>query len=247
MIPKIIHYVWVGNSPKTELVLKCIESWKKFCPDYEIIEWNNDSLKEINNLYVNQALEAKKWAFVSDYLRLYALKKFGGFYFDTDLEITQNIDEFLNNEFVSGYENWRGYYSPITALMGAKKDNKIISDLLGEYDNLRFVDEFGAMDLTPNTQRITNYFEKKYNLKPPYNSDEKVELGNDGVIYPSNYFCTPQKDKINYSIHHFNGSWKEDFDDKYSFLEKMFSVKTSSDKKHIILSFFGFRAKFRRK
>ena len=94
MIPKIIHYVWVGNNEKPEIVLKCIESWKKYCPDFEIIEWNNDSLKEIDNKYVSQAFECKKWAFVSDYLRLYALKNFGGFYFDTDLEITNRLDNF---------------------------------------------------------------------------------------------------------------------------------------------------------
>ena len=95
LIPKKIHYVWVGGKEKPDLVKKCIESWKKHCPDYEIIEWNDDVLKKIDNLYVKQAYENKKWAFVSDYLRLWALYHYGGFYCDTDLEITNNIDRFL--------------------------------------------------------------------------------------------------------------------------------------------------------
>ena len=121
MIPKIIHYVWVGNNPKPDLVLKCIESWKKYCPDYKIKEWNNNDISNINNIYVKEAFECKKWAFVSDYLRLYALKNIGGFYFDSDLEITQPIDKFRDKAFISGYENWHGEYSPITAFMGGRK------------------------------------------------------------------------------------------------------------------------------
>ena len=85
MIPKIIHYVWVGSAPKSDLILKCIESWKKYCPDYKIREWNNDDVSRIDNAYVKEAFNCKKWAFVSDYLRLYALKTQGGFYFDSDL------------------------------------------------------------------------------------------------------------------------------------------------------------------
>ena len=130
MIPKKIHYVWVGNQPKSKLVKACIKSWKKYCSDYEIIEWNNDALMNIDNQYVREAFEEKKWAFVSDYLRLYALKTQGGFYCDADLEITNLLDEFLNLDFVTGYENYKGNIAPITALMGASKDNKIITDLL---------------------------------------------------------------------------------------------------------------------
>ncbi len=139
MIPKIIHYVWVGDNEKPEIVLKCINSWEKFCPDYKIIQWNKNSFKEIDNLYVKQAFECKKWAFVSDYLRLYALKQYGGFYFDTDLEITNSLDIFLNNNFVSGFENFNGKISPIiTALIGAGKGNSVICELLKEYDDIPF-------------------------------------------------------------------------------------------------------------
>ena len=161
-IPKIIHFVWIGTKPKSELILKCIESWKKFCPDYEIKEWGNDAAEKISNRYMQEALAAKKYAFVSDYLRLYALKTEGGFYFDTDLEITQPLKKEMHQfDFISGYENWKGHISPVTAFMGAKKGCPIISDMLSEYDDISFLIN-GEPDLTTNTTRITAYFEEKF-------------------------------------------------------------------------------------
>ena len=206
MIPKIIHYVWVGGKPKSELILKCIDSWKKYCPDYEIKEWNDEAIASIDNKYMWQALEAKKYAFASDFIRLYALKTEGGFYVDTDLEITKPIDGMRQYDFVSGYENWYGEYSPITAFMGASKDSKIIADLLAEYDNLPFIVD-GEADLTTNTTRITKYFSQKYGLSKPYHGHNTTMLGDDGILFPSYVFCTPEKGKENYAIHHFNGSW----------------------------------------
>ena len=108
MIPKMIHYVWVGDKEKPYIVNKCLETWKKYCPDYKIVEWDNNSLVNINNRYTEQAFKKKKYAFVSDYLRLYALYHFGGFYFDSDLELTHSIDEFVNYDFITGFENSNG-------------------------------------------------------------------------------------------------------------------------------------------
>ena len=210
MIPKIIHYVWVGDKPKSDLILKCIKSWKTHCPDYKIMEWNNTSLKEITNQYAIQAFEHKKWAFVSDYLRLYALKTYGGIYCDTDLEITQNIDKFLENDFFTGYEKYDGNYAPITALMGAQKNNKIIESLIEEYENLSFI-ENGKMNQTTNTKRISSYFTKEFNLNTPYDGSQTTELSKKVHIYPSYFFCTPENNKENYSIHHFNGSWLDPY------------------------------------
>ncbi len=217
MIPKKIHYVWVGDKPKPELVLHCMESWKKYCPDYEIKEWNNESLKKIDNLYVSQAFEYKKWAFVSDYLRLYALFNEGGFYFDTDLEVTQNLEPFRHLQFVSGYENYEGNISPVTALMGAEPKQKIIKDLLDEYDDLSFIHN-GKLDQTPNTTRISRYFSKNFNLNKPYNGSKKSILTQGCEIYPSYFFCTPEKEKENYAIHHFSGSWIDPYARKNLFM-----------------------------
>ena len=91
-IPKIIHYCWFGNSPKTKLVKKCIASWQKYLPEYEIREWNNADILNCNNQYVQEAYKAKKWAFISDYFRLYALYNYGGIYFDTDNEVFKSFD-----------------------------------------------------------------------------------------------------------------------------------------------------------
>ena len=104
-IPKIIHYVWVGGKEKSELAKKCIESWRKYCPDYQIIEWNENNFDMNQNLYLKQAYQAKKFAFVSDYIRLKVLEKFGGIYLDTDIEIAKSLDEFLSHKGVVGFEN----------------------------------------------------------------------------------------------------------------------------------------------
>ncbi|HBN5713989.1 TPA: glycosyltransferase, partial [Morganella morganii] len=90
IIPKKIHYVWVGNKPKPQLVLDCISTWEAHFPDYEIIEWNNEKFKDISNKYAEEAFANKRWAFVSDYIRLHALYHEGGIYLDTDVEVTNN-------------------------------------------------------------------------------------------------------------------------------------------------------------
>lgn len=213
LIPKKIHYVWVGDKKKPESVLRCIASWKKYCPDYEIIEWNNEKLEEVSNLYVQQAVLYKKWAFVSDYMRLYALNECGGFYFDTDLELTNNIEKFRNYKFVIGHEIWDGTFSPLTAFMGAVKGNKIVEDLLKEYDNLEFIKN-GEIDYTTNVERFIDYIDNIYGIKKPFNGEKTLELENKIFIFPYYYFCTPVHNKQNYSIHHFNGSWISDIDRK---------------------------------
>ena len=105
-IPKIIHYCWFGGNPLPELAQKCIASWKKYCPDYEIREWNESNF-DVNTapLYVRQAYSKKKWAFVTDYVRLWAMTKYGGIYMDTDVEVTRPLDSILEHEAVSGYED----------------------------------------------------------------------------------------------------------------------------------------------
>jgi len=230
MIPKIIHFVWVGKNPKPDLVLRCIESWKRHCPDYKIMEWNDDSLKDINNTYVKQAYEKKKWAFVSDYIRLYALNKYGGFYFDSDLEITQSIDSFHNNKFITGYEKFQEHISPVTALMGAEESNEIVKFLLDEYQHISFIKCDGSIDYTTNTVRITKFFANKYGITAPYDGTKITALGNEGVIYPYFYFCTLKDGEVNYSIHHFSASWHL----KYQRIEEKFWKFFNMPNKHIL-------------
>ncbi len=104
MIPKVIHYFWFGQSPKPSIERKCIESWKKFCPDYEIIEWNEDNFSlEDAPLYIRQAYENKKWAFISDYGKIKILYEQGGIYFDTDIELLTSIDHLLKYKSVISF------------------------------------------------------------------------------------------------------------------------------------------------
>ena len=129
MIPKIIHYCWFGCGKMPDLALKCIESWKKFLPDYELRLWNEDTF-DINSVpYVKEAYEARKFAFVTDYIRLWALEREGGGYMDTDVEVYKPLDEFLDKEGFTGFED---IHYPVTATMGAEKGNPEAAENLHE-------------------------------------------------------------------------------------------------------------------
>ena len=104
MIPKKIHYCWFGRGEKPKLAKKCIESWKKYCPDYEIVEWNEDNFDINQNEYTKYCYNNKKFAFLSDYARLMVVYKEGGIYFDTDVEVVRSFDDLLNNKAFVGFE-----------------------------------------------------------------------------------------------------------------------------------------------
>ena len=125
MIPKIIHYCWFGNNSKSEKINFCMETWKKILPDYTIKEWSDKDLDLFeDNPYVMEAFKAKKWAFVSDVFRLYALYSEGGVYLDTDVEIRKSFDEFLDLDFFIGAEKNKSFESIGTAVIGSNKNNK---------------------------------------------------------------------------------------------------------------------------
>lgn len=207
-IPKKIHYCWFGKKPLTSSALKCIESWSKYCPDYEIIEWNENNI-EIKNKYASEALKSQKWAFVSDYIRLYVLKKHGGIYLDTDVELLKNLDELLNNKAFIGFESnmFLG-----TAVIGAEANHPWIDTLLDYYKNKSFILNNGAIDTTTNVVYVTNLTKSKYNI----NLDGSLQQtqNKEITIYPYD-FLSPKNyvtGKINktpntYTIHHFDGSW----------------------------------------
>lgn len=200
LIPKKIHYCWFGRGKKKELIEKCIASWKKILPDYEIIEWNEDNFDINANAYVKQAYEKKKWAFVSDYVRLWAIYHEGGIYLDTDVEVKKRLDPFLKHDFFTGFESFE---FPFTATFGAKKGNKIVKRLLDEYDNLQFNKE-GRLQETTNTTYVTNIFIQEYGARC---NGKYQELGDGIAIYPSEYFTLDTDGENNYTTHHFDGSW----------------------------------------
>ncbi len=207
MIPKIIHYCWFGGKPKPKLAEKCIKSWKKFCPDYEIVEWNeeNFSIAEAP-LYVRQAHEAQKWAFVTDYVRLWAMTKYGGIYMDTDVEVVKPLDRFLEHSAFSGFEDTTRIP---TGIMACEKDFPLFKALLEFYDTASFLNPDGTMNLTTNVTTITNLCLERGFV--PNNSFQVV----DGfALYPKDVFCpvsyetgTLEKTENTCTIHWFSGSW----------------------------------------
>lgn len=206
MIPKIIHYCWFGRNPLPEDVKTYIEGWKKHCPDYEIIEWNEDNFDINSNAYVKEAYESRKWAFVTDYVRLYALYNQGGIYMDTDVEVLKPLDRFLNEEAFSGFENEKAVP---TGILASVPKQQAIGDLLHEYDNRHFLNEQGEMDMTTNVVTISNYF-----IKNGMRMDNTKQTVNGFTMYPCEYFCPKNSrtlkievTKNTYTIHHFAGTW----------------------------------------
>lgn len=212
MINKTIHFVWMGRGEKSDLIKKCIESWRKYLHDFEIVEWNEDNFNLGLNQYVKEAYESKKWAFVSDYVRLYALEKYGGIYLDTDMEVLKPIDELLKHSAFSGFESKD--HIP-TGIMGAQKNHPWITELISYYNERSFYKADGSFDMTPNVVNITQKTVNKFGLVI---NNSYQELDNNLVIYPKEYFCPSdygdslkeKKKKItdkSYTIHHYNGSW----------------------------------------
>ena len=144
-IPKIIHYCWFGGKPKPELAEKCIKSWKKHCPDYEIREWNEDNYDlAAAPLYVRQAYEAKKWAFVTDYVRLQVVYECGGIYLDTDVELKKNLDSLLGYSAYFGFED--GKWIATGLGFGAEQGTPILQELMDDYRDIPFLLEDGSED-----------------------------------------------------------------------------------------------------
>ena len=198
MIPKIIHYVWVGNNPKPKDIKKCMKTWKKHLKDYKIIEWNESNFDISSHPFVKKAYEAKKWAYVSDYIRMYAIYNYGGIYLDTDVLVLENFDKFLNNKVFVGFE--RENY-PFTAVFGAEKKNKFIKKLLDYYDNL---DAYNFDFENNNTISVSNILISEYGCS----KENKEQLLKDGIkVYKDDILCNPSKNST--TVHIFTGTWLE--------------------------------------
>ncbi|MDO3409404.1 glycosyltransferase [Saccharibacillus sp. CPCC 101409] len=215
-IPKIIHYCWFGRGELPELAVKCIESWKTYLPDYKIVRWDEDSFDIESNLFVRQAYKARKFAFVSDYVRLYALYTQGGIYMDTDLQVLKSLDPFLHHEAFSGFETPK---TIPTAVMGAKAGSPVMHAFLDYYTDRSFIKPDGNMDITTNVKIITEYC-----LSRGFEPNNEYQVFEGFALYPKNVFSpmdwNPDKEKIadkpipeeSYTVHHFAGSWLSEKD-----------------------------------
>ena len=209
-IPKTIHYCWFGANPLSRLAQKCIASWKKYLPEYRIILWNEYNFDTSAFCFTEEAARSKKWAFVADFVRIYALYHYGGIYLDCDVEVKKNLDCFLNHQFFTGFE--LPNYPVVTALMGAEAHHPWLKELLDYYLARHFIKSDGTPDLTTNTVILTESLKKRYAV----NLNNTKQLLDDGIcIYPQEYFCpltirggNKQKYVDNaYAVHWFSASW----------------------------------------
>lgn len=219
-IPKIIHYCWFGRKPKPKLAEKCIKSWEKFCPDYQIIEWNEDNF-DIDSApkYVQQAYAAKRWAFVTDYVRLKAMLEMGGIYMDTDVEIIKPLDPYLKHQAFAGFENPKSIQ---TGLLACEKDFPLFREFMDYYHTASFFKEDGSADTTTNVQILTQLC-VKYGLK----LDGSRQSVQGFEIYPTEYFCPVDfdteklhKTRNTVVIHWFAASWHTEEERRYFEEEK---------------------------
>ena len=239
MIPKKIHYCWFGGNPLNDLGITCLESWKRYFPDYEIIEWNESNFDINCCQYVREAYEAKKWAFVSDYARFKILYEQGGIYFDTDVEVIKPFDEVLNKGNFMGCESAVSAVNPGLGLAVAPGLG-LIKEILEDYEKASFLNEDGSLDLTTIVTRTTNIL-KRHGLQDINRIQTVAEVN----IYPREYFCpidmTTGKIEITpntYSIHRYAGSWESKeslFRGKvFRFINRTFGKKVADTARKIL-------------
>lgn len=241
MIPKVIHYCWFGGGKIDYKSRKCIKSWEKFFPDYEIKLWNEDNFNVNCCNYVKEAYREKMWAFVSDYARFKILSENGGIYFDTDVEVIKDMSDIVKKGSFMGCENNHGKTISVAPGlgMGGERGNSFFKEITEDYEKSSFYRENGEVNLYTVVERTTDLMKRK-GLKD-INDIQKVE---DIYIYPSEYFCPTDLDtgktKIcenTYTIHHFAGSWVNKKDKArgyiYRFINRYFGKKTAEFVKRI--------------
>lgn len=199
MIPKIIHYIWVGGKEKPVDIKRCMATWKKHLEGYKVIEWNESNFDIEQHPFVKAAYEAKKWAYVSDYIRAYAIYNYGGIYLDTDILLLDNFDDFLNYRAFVGFEN-PNY--PFTAAFGAEKGHPLVKDMLDYYDEL---DTYHFDFKNNNTISVSDILINKYGCKV----GNMYQVLKEGIaVYPDTILCNPSEKSV--SIHVFTGTWLDE-------------------------------------
>lgn len=241
MIPKILHYVWMGGNPLTPLAEQCLTSWKKYMADWTIMRWDEDSLTRALNeqpipnpcpkgkgekrswldyvpTYVKQAYEAKKYAFVSDYVRLWALEQYGGVYVDTDVKVLKSYEPLLSDTAFIGFEESKAHL-PGTCVMGCEPHCQWVRDMLKVYDGVELIKPDGSIDMSSNVERMGPVMMKELmnegvNVDKYWKQNQYIEKW--GLrLYTYDYFSpitstrVMRKTKNTYSIHYFAESWRD--------------------------------------
>ena len=206
LIPNIIHYAWLSENPKTDFVKNCIASWKKYSPNWLIIQWTIENILPFDNEFIEEAFKLQKYAFVADYIRVYALYNYGGVYIDSDVELKNSLTPFLNHTFF--ISQTRGKWLHVAPdCYGAVKGHPILKEMLDFYRSHPFKDNNGNLDETWVGIRFSQMIKKLYNIEFHNKITSPVLLPNNGSIYPTYYFELEKYGKINYANHYCTGSW----------------------------------------
>lgn len=207
LIPHIIHFAWFSENPKTELVKNCIASWKKYSPGWLIVQWTRETLFPFDNDFIKEAYEFKKYAFIADFLRVYALYYYGGVYIDSDVELKSSLSPFLNHSFFisQSRDKWL-HVAP--DCYGARKGHPLLKKMLEYYRSNHFLKEDGHLDEKWVGIRFTRMIKKLYNISLEVKIKNPIILPNNGSIYPTFYFEQEIQGKPNIANHFCTGSWK---------------------------------------
>lgn len=209
-IPKVIHYIWLGEKEIPDALKKCMESWYKYCPDYEIKCWNEHNYNFEKNIYMKQAYARKAYGFVPDYARLDILYNYGGIYMDTDVELIKNIDDLLYQDAFCGVEKWQ--ILNFGGCSGSVKGNKSIKSILDARETLCFINPDNS-----ENRNTCGYYDTATAIRMGYKINGSSQKVGDLMIYSSDYFHPydymsgrTHMSPNTYSIHHFNGGWLND-------------------------------------
>lgn len=207
MIPKIIHYCWFGNKPLPKLGAECIESWRKYLPDYEIIEWNESNFPIDSISYTKEAAKSEKWAFVSDYARFYILYHYGGIYMDTDVEVLKSLDPLLVHQAFSGFESVDRVAPGL--ILGTEKQSSLMKKMMDSYLNRHFINANGVL----NVKTVVEYMTEQL-ISEGLILDGSLQNINNFIVYPMDFFSPKSLEtgklsitENTFSIHHYAGSW----------------------------------------
>lgn len=210
MIPPKIHYCWFSGNPMPDYLKRCIETWHFYCPDYEIIRWDESNYDISKNKYMKQAYEQKKWGFVPDIARLDLLYQYGGVYLDTDVELLKSLDELLYLPGFAGVEKWGNIN--LGGCSGCMSGNPVIKAMLDFRENEAFIDADGEINMT-----TCGYYETQPLIEMGFIPNNTVQTIQQFTIFSSDFFCPYDYmsgkisvNKNTFSIHHFNGGWLDE-------------------------------------
>ncbi|MBO5181548.1 MAG: glycosyl transferase [Paraprevotella sp.] len=242
MIPQIIHYCWFGHAPLPTLALKCMASWKKYLPDYEIRLWDESTFDISSSVpYVQEAYRCGRYAFVTDYVRFWALERYGGMYFDTDVEVLAPLDDILDKgAFLANEQSEENKLAVAPGLgLAFEAHHPFLQDMLAYYQGLHFVNAKGEENLVT----VVSYTTRQLLLLGAKNNSE-IQTVEGIFIYPPDYFCPKNKDgkltaltKRTKTIHHYTASWKTPYERFAHWMAKLLGKRLTNivvKVKHII-------------